>query len=99
VGAGHPGGPRRDARGSQPRAAKLLVETNVAADVDVEGRAEGRARSLIEVPIRNGPAERLAVLVRADGYQSARLPVEVRAGKLSTVRAVLAPEGAPPVHP
>ncbi len=96
-----PAGPgeTRVARSLVWRAAKLLVETNVAADVDVEGRAEGRARSLIEVPIRNGPAERLAILVRADGYQSVRLPVEVRAGKLATVRAVLTPEGAPPVHP
>jgi serine/threonine protein kinase len=71
------------------RPAKLFVESNVDAVVTVPGRAADRANRTFEIDIKNGPKEKISVLISAEGYNPATKQVTITAGELFRVKAPL----------
>jgi hypothetical protein len=74
--------------------AAFFVESNVPGRVVVDdGRARGRTRGVVSVPITAaGRAQRAAFTVSADGYASYRGEIDLTAGIEARVSVTLVPE-------
>ncbi|MCC7540378.1 MAG: protein kinase [Deltaproteobacteria bacterium] len=74
----------------RPRPARLIVEANVPSDVVVDGRVRGRARTLLEVPMRPGePSRRVEIRATAPGYRQGTTSVLLLANQIATARIEL----------
>ncbi|MBN2529407.1 MAG: serine/threonine protein kinase [Deltaproteobacteria bacterium] len=61
--------------------ATLIVRSNVAADVAINGRFKGQTNEPIELDIRKGPSSQFRILLSARGYHPIEKLVSVSAGK------------------
>jgi serine/threonine-protein kinase len=71
------------------RPATLMVRSDVAATVTIPGRATHTANKLFKVSIKNGPKEKITVLVSADGYMPITKQVSLTAGEQAELAVVL----------
>ncbi|MBI2896181.1 MAG: serine/threonine protein kinase [Deltaproteobacteria bacterium] len=83
-------GEQRIGRSLRFRPALLNVETNVPADIEVVGRARGRSRSVIQVPLGQS-SESVNVVARASGYRSVDASVELHPNTVRSVELRLEP--------
>ena len=71
--------------------------SNIAADVDVShGKAIGRSRSVINVPVARSLVEPHHISVTAPGHAPYTGEVSLRAGKVKQIRVTLKPSGNDP---
>ncbi len=65
------------------RPASVLIESNVEATVTIPGRVSNRSNREFSVTIKDGPSEKLSVLVSRDGYVPQTKPLNINAGELT----------------